>query len=86
MQTADSSNQPIFPEYRSPTEWPWAVNLMVAEARRILSYLTNVPKKALPPKAIWHSPDRCAEFIEEHMKFDSNENEQFIEFQDDEMQ
>jgi len=60
---------------------------MIAEARRILSYLANLPKKAQPPKAIWHSQDKCAEFIETNMKLESgDQNEQFLEFEDEEKQ
>jgi hypothetical protein len=86
VQTADQSNQPLFEEYISPTQWPWSLQLMVSEARRILSYIQNLPKKAMPPKSIWHSSTKCAEFIETNMNPDNLNKQTFLEFEEPEIQ
>lgn len=63
---ADHSNQPIFPQYCSPTEWPWPLTYMVGEARRIISYHEHLSEEQRPPKMIWHSRRKCAAWIEDH--------------------
>ena len=40
---------------------------MVEEARRILYMMANVPKEAMPPESIWHSPQKCAAWVDDHM-------------------
>ena len=84
VQTADHSNQPIFSGYKSPTDWPWAISLAVGEARRILSYISNVPPKAMPPKALWHSPKKCKEYIDAHL--DSTASPGMLEFAESEVE
>lgn len=66
MQAADHSNQPIFGEYRSPSEWPWPLALAVSEARRVISYFEHLSKEQQPPAALWHSAVKCNKWIEEH--------------------
>lgn len=66
MAAADHSGQPIFSKWRSPTDWPWDITFVVGEARRILSYFQNLPESQRPPKSIWHSRAKCADWIDEH--------------------
>lgn len=47
-------------------EWPSAVVTFVTEARRILSYITQLPEDQQPPKAYWHSPKKCSQWIKDH--------------------
>ena len=62
VAVADRSNQQIFAEYGTPYEWPWPLTTLVMEARRILG-LYEIPEDKRPPKAIWHSADKCSEWI-----------------------
>lgn len=41
---------------------------MVAEARRILSYM-ELPEEQQPPESIWHSSGKCREWIKQHNPF-----------------
>lgn len=59
---ADHSNQPLFSEYISPTDWPWTITILVSEARRIISYF-EIPEDKRPPKSLWHSPTKCNDWI-----------------------
>ena len=36
------------------------------EARRILSYFENLTEDQRPPKSIWHSRNKCVDWIEAH--------------------
>lgn len=67
VAVADRSNQPIFPQWKTPYEWPWVITTMVSEARRILSYY-ELPDDHRPPKSIWHSAEKCSDFIEHSYK------------------
>ena len=66
VAAADKSGQPIFSKWSSPSDWPADVSYCVMEARRILSYFENLQEEQRPPKAIWHSRLKCAEWIEDH--------------------
>jgi hypothetical protein len=60
---------------------------MVAEARRILSYLENIPEEAVPPKSLWHSSHKCQEWIEEHHPLlQDKKNSGMFEFNDREIE
>jgi hypothetical protein len=85
VSTADKSRQPIFPEFSSSSQWPWTLLIVVSEARRILSYF-ELPEKAHPPKAIWHSPTKCADFIRTAMDLKNPSDQQFLEFNDSEVE
>lgn len=85
VQTADHTNQPIFPEYQSPTEWPWTLSIVVGEARRILEFF-KLPTKAQPPKAIWHSSEKCAEFVRKALDVTNAERPMMLEFSDSEIE
>ena len=87
VQTADQTNQPVFPEYASPTDWPWTLSLMVGESRRILSYIQNLPKSSMPPQSIWHSPTKCSDYIDEHMAAMTDpKRRELLEFEEPEIQ
>jgi hypothetical protein len=62
VAVADQSNQPVFKDYPTPWEWPWPIHTLVHEARRILSYF-EIPEDKRPPRSIWHSPDKCSDWI-----------------------
>lgn len=66
VATADHSNQPLFSKYRSPTDWPWTLSYVVGEARRILSFFEHLPSEQRPPKSLWHSRQKCADWIDQH--------------------
>lgn len=70
VDMADTSHQSIFPEFASPTQWPWTLGILVSESRRIISYHRELPDKDRPPKSIWHSYKKCAEWIENRMNPD----------------
>lgn len=61
---------------------------MVSETRRILSYLKNLTEDQQPPKSIWHSQKKCADFIERAMKVNTKGTgaSQFLEFADKELE
>jgi hypothetical protein len=67
VAAADASNQPLFSKWVSPTDWPYTLAYVVGEARRILSYHSNLTEEQRPPKSIWHSRKKCADWIDEHM-------------------
>lgn len=58
---------------------------MVAEARRILGYLTHLTDEMRPPKSIWHSVKQCNEWIDSHRP-GSSSNSGMFEFNDHEIQ
>ena len=86
VQVADETNQPIFPEYRSPSEWPWPLFLAVSESRRILSYFTELGKDQRPPKGIWHSVYKCNKWIEDHMPGKASRDTGMIELDESDIQ
>ena len=56
------------------------------ESRRILSMLENVPEDAMPPESLWHSPQKCKAWIDEHMSLDKKKSGGFLEFKDTEIE
>ncbi len=67
VEAADHSNQPIFPQYKTPYDWPWTINVLVSEARRIISYYKHLPDEQQPPRSIQHSAIKSRRWIENHM-------------------
>lgn len=59
----------------------------MAEARRILSYF-ELPKKAQPPKSIWHSVKKCTDFVEKNLNPGDKKNSDggYLEFSDKEIE
>lgn len=85
VQSADSANQPIFPFWKSPFEWPSQVMIFVLEARRILGYHAHYGDEQRPPKSIWHSIKKCDQWIKDHNPFEKDKpkgNEAQLEFAD----
>lgn len=68
VMVADHSNSPIFSDYPTPPHWPWTLQTLVLEARRIISYF-ELPEDKRPPKSLWHSAEKCSKWIEK--AFDS---------------
>lgn len=62
VAVADRSNSQMFSGYQTPFEWPWVITTLVSDARRILSYF-EIPDDKRPPQSIWHSPDKCSEWV-----------------------
>jgi hypothetical protein len=58
--------------------------MIIMEARRILSFF-QLPKASQPPKAIWHSSEKCANFIEASFK-NPGQDKQYLEFNDSEVE
>lgn len=85
VASADRSNQPIFPMWDTPYNWPWPITILVSEARRIISYF-EIPEKMRPPKSIWHSPDKCHKWIEDQYDPDKKGKSGELTFDDYERQ
>lgn len=51
-------------------EWPYPLVILMTEARRILSYY-EMPEEGQPPKSLWHSPDKCNDWIKRYFDKDN---------------
>jgi hypothetical protein len=60
----------------------------VAEARRILSYMENLPEEAMPPEMFWHSAHKCKEWIDSHHPAlqGNKKSTGMLEFNDDQIE
>ena len=48
--------------------------------------LNNVPKEQMPPESLWHSPQKCLQWIEDHPLGGKNNSGGFLEFKDTEVE
>lgn len=63
---------------------PWDLAYVVAEARRCISYIQNLPGDMQPPRSLWHSRRKCAEWIENHQPGKESDSGGHFVFSDNE--
>jgi hypothetical protein len=59
---------------------------VVQEARRIAMMVENLPEEQLPPESLWHSPQKCAQWIKDHPLGGKQNSGGFLEFKDTEVE